>query len=466
MRTKSIIFLFFITFFAFNPSNAKQTKPFSTILNINHVLDKISQLKNVTQGFHESQLQISVPLVVAGILCFIASSISSAGGIGGGGIFIPILTIVAGLDLKVASSISAFMVTGGSIANVICYMFTTSTKFGGKSLIDYDIALSSEPCMLLGVSVGVICNLVFPEWLITLMFAVFLAWSTSKTCKSGVMFWNIESEEIRKNIGVQEIEKGLLENEITMHKDNDGSKTVEENLVLVPQENSSKLCIPWLKLGVLLLIWFSFFSIYLIRGNGYGQIIPMESCGVGYWIISSVQVPLAVVFTAWMVLRKESIQDQTLIPQVQCQNRNCPSNKLVFPLMALLAGMLGGVFGIGGGMLISPLLLQVGIAPEVTAATCSFMVFFSSTMSSLQYLLLGMEHVETALILAIMCFVASLLGLLVVQKVIRKYGRPSIIVFSVSIVMSLSIVLMTSFGTLKVWEDYKSGKYMGFKLPC
>lgn len=192
----------------------------------------------------------------------------------------------------------------------------------------------------------------------------------------------------------------------------------------------------------------------------------MEPCGVGYWIISSVQVPLAVVFTAWMVLRKESIQDQTLIPQVQCQNRNCPSNKLVFPLMALLAGMLGGVFGIGGGMLISPLLLQVGIAPEVTAATCSFMVFFSSTMSSLQYLLLGMEHVETALILAIMCFVASLLGLLVVQKVIRKYGRPSIIVFSVSIVMSLSIVLMTSFGTLKVWEDYKSGKYMGFKLPC
>lgn len=41
------------------------------------------------------------------------------------------------------------------------------------------------------------------------------------------------------------------------------------------------------------------------------------------------------------------------------------SNKLMFPMMALLAGALGGVFGIGGGMLISPLLLQVGISPEV-----------------------------------------------------------------------------------------------------
>jgi len=35
--------------------------------------------------------------------------------------------------------------------------------------------------------------------------------------------------------------------------------------------------------------------------------------------------------------------------------------------MALLAGILGGVFGIGGGMLISPLLLQVGIKPEVSS---------------------------------------------------------------------------------------------------
>ena len=87
-------------------------------------------------------------------------------------------------------------------------------------------------------------------------------------------------------------------------------------------------------------------------------------------------------------------------------------------------------------------------------------------MSALQYLLLGMEHIQTALILATICFVASLLGLLVVQKAIQKYGRASLIVFSVSIVMSLSTVIMTSFGAIEVWKDYISGRYMGFKLPC
>jgi hypothetical protein len=50
-------------------------------------------------------------------------------------------------------------------------------------------------------------------------------------------------------------------------------------------------------------------------------IIPIEQCGVGYWIISSVQVPLAVVFTAWMVFRKESLQDPNLIPEVHILHR-------------------------------------------------------------------------------------------------------------------------------------------------
>lgn len=53
-----------------------------------------------------------------------------------------------------------------------------------------------------------------------------------------------------------------------------------------------------------------------------------------------------------------------------------PSNILVFPLMALLAGILGGVFGIGGGMLISPLLLQVGVTPEVSSTIISFSAIY------------------------------------------------------------------------------------------
>lgn len=46
-------------------------------------------------------------------------------------------------------------------------------------------------------------------------------------------------------------------------------------------------------------------------------IIPMEACGVGYWIISSVQFPLAIIFTSWILYNRESKQ-------------NMPSKKQVF----------------------------------------------------------------------------------------------------------------------------------------
>lgn len=37
-----------------------------------------------------------------------------------------------------------------------------------------------------------------------------------------------------------------------------------------------------------------------------------------------------------------------------------------FPVTGILVGVLGGMFGIGGGMIISPLLLQIGTLPQVS----------------------------------------------------------------------------------------------------
>ncbi|XAR65583.1 hypothetical protein NMG60_11009747 [Bertholletia excelsa] len=441
-------------------SQAKHAHPISEISRIfDQIPNPIRKWWIYRKKFQEAELKLTGPVVMSGLLSFLAASISSAGGIGGGGLFIPILSIVANLDLKTASSLSAFMVSGGSFANVMCQLFMKNSKYGGRTLIDYDIALLSEPCMLLGVSAGVICNIMFPEWLITALFAVFLACCTFKTCYSGLLFWKMESEKGRGN-GVGKSENGDF-------RGREGVKSFEEPLLRRKMENCD-LGIPWMKLGALAVVWFSFLLLYLLRGDRYGQsLVPMEPCGVVYWILAALQIPLAILFTAWILCKRESHDRASYLQEQEDQIIGSrPSNKLIFPGMALLAGALGGVFGIGGGMLISPLLLQVGISPEVTAATCSFMVFFSSTMSAIQFLLLGMEHVLGALIFAFICFVASILGLVVVQRSIERHGRASLIVFSVGIVMGLSTVLMTSFGAFDVWRDYSSGKYMGFKLPC
>lgn len=186
------------------------------------------------------------PAAVAA-LSSLAAAISSAGGVGGGGLFIPILTIVGGQDVKTASTYSAFMVTGGSVANVAAYALCGTAR----RLIDYEMALLCQPWLLLGVSCGVVLNAVFPEWLIMLMFVVFVAGCTFKTCRSGAACWRLESRGFRG-----ETESG-------------GEITKMPLLCATGDQVEGEVRTP---VGMLLLIWFSFFALYLIRGNRYGQV--------------------------------------------------------------------------------------------------------------------------------------------------------------------------------------------------
>jgi hypothetical protein len=39
-------------------------------------------------------------------------------------------------------------------------------------IIDYDLALLIQPMLMLGISIGVICNVIFPNWLVTILLIV------------------------------------------------------------------------------------------------------------------------------------------------------------------------------------------------------------------------------------------------------------------------------------------------------
>lgn len=67
-----------------------------------------------------------------------------------------------------------------------------------------------------------------------------------------------------------------------------------------------------------------------------------------------------------------------LMKEMDVKTRCESTNKLRFPVIATLAGVLGGTYGIGGGMLISPILLQIGISPQVSI----FFPFLSTELTN------------------------------------------------------------------------------------
>ncbi|RLM85852.1 hypothetical protein C2845_PM04G08470 [Panicum miliaceum] len=73
--------------------------------------------------------QINLGAVLACVLSFLAAAVSSAGGVGGGSLYVPILSVVAGLGLKTAAAFSTFMVTGAR--SPTCSTPSSSAAAGG-----------------------------------------------------------------------------------------------------------------------------------------------------------------------------------------------------------------------------------------------------------------------------------------------------------------------------------------------
>ncbi|KAJ3680170.1 hypothetical protein LUZ60_016448 [Juncus effusus] len=416
---------------------------------INEQNSKITTAQNqIHQWQNLQKLNSSSPnssTISAWILLFLAASISSAGGVGGGSLYLPILNIVLGLNLKTSTAFSSFMVTGGTLSYVL-YIFL----FVGKSVIKYDVAVLSEPCMLLGVSLGVVCNVVSPEWLITTLLVIFLACITVKTTQAGLGFWKKETYQEEKKMSERgEREKG---------------EVLEESLLVKGGEiNELGLAFPWKDVLVLVVVWLCFFVFHLII-EAQGAIISIEPCGAVYWLVKSSQVPFAIAFTFYILrLRKKQI------PENHHQGFNNEVDTLpgyVFPVSALLTGIIGGLFGMGGGLLLSPVLLHIGVPPQIASATATFMVLFSSSMSMVQYIILGAKVTNEALIYVAICFTGSIVGLALRQEAVRKSGRASLVVFMVSAAMAISLVIIAFSGAIDVWEEFISGEYMGFNLPC
>lgn len=100
------------------------------------------------------------------------------------------------------------------------------------------------------------------------------------------------------------------------------------------------------------------------------------------------------------------------------------------------------MIGLGGGVIISPLLLDIGVTPEATVASSSLIVLFTSSSTGLQFFLGNVLDLGYASIMFFISMLASLSGMTIIVSIIKKYQRPSIIVFLLAGITSMSAVLL------------------------
>ena len=122
-------------------------------------------------------------LVIIGFFGIIlGSALSNAGGIGGGGLLIPLLILVFNFYTHEAIPISKLMIFAGAVTSFILG-FRQKHPFRESITIDYNIPFLLVPMLLFGTMVGVTLNKVTPPWVILISLTLILVINTYKTLK-------------------------------------------------------------------------------------------------------------------------------------------------------------------------------------------------------------------------------------------------------------------------------------------
>jgi len=135
-------------------------------------------------------------------------------------------------------------------------------------------------------------------------------------------------------------------------------------------------------------------------------------------------------------------------------------------LCSFAAGTLAALCGIGGGMIMGPLLLGLGFLPQVQSATTATTLFVLSTSTCLAFLVAGTAQLDYALWLAFMTGLGAVFGKAVIGWIVKRFRRPSIIMFLLGGIITASVVVMVITGTIDVINDIQHGNDMFFRGLC
>jgi uncharacterized membrane protein YfcA len=313
--------------------------------------------------------------------------IAAGGGIGGGGILVPLYMILLQFRPKHAIALSNFTILGGSIAN--CLFNVQKTLPDGRSVIDWDIIVMMEPSTIAGAVLGSFASKYLPDFVLTASLSIVLAMLSFRTMEKGISMFRKESAKMAEDAQTmlitprQEEARGLVNEQIAVNSERSTRKAEG---------------VPWGKIMLLVLCFVGCVVFTVLKGSGHGSIIGVK-CGSNlFWILSMASVPWTIVFgilfRSLLIGEYEAkVKDPNWVfTDTDIKWDHC--NTIKYPLVCTLAGVFAGLFGVGGGIVKGPLMLEMGVPPAVAAATAAQMILFTTCAACASFEIFGLLEPE------------------------------------------------------------------------
>merc|ERR1719419_848685 len=229
----------------------------------------------------------------------------------------------------------------------------------------------------------------------------------------------------------------------------------------------------WKKLGMVAGLWIILSVSILIRGSSAGEesFAGILYCSAGFWGMT-VAIPLIqVCFSALfgkIEIDKASIQSggiQRTSSKALLDYNEVEwnwMNVVRYMVYAFVCGLLAGCLGIGGGLVLSPLLLELGFFPAVASAISGMAVLVTSTSALFAYGLSERVYWQFVILLMPLTFISTMVGKVLIDRYAERNNKQSAIIWSVAIFLVLCLVMLTAKGLF----DLAQNASFEFTSPC
>jgi len=405
--------------------------------------------------FHKELFPLTGREIFGSILLMLLGGLTNAGGLGGGALLSPILLLIFNYSPNKAIMIVYGIVFGGSVGNFLNVALQRNPKTG-KSYVDYDLSLICMPQMVLGAMVGVLLNhIIAPILIIVGLIAIIIYTGRNVYSKAKVQYAAESNQMSFKQLDTKENLTPLKkEYELSVMDASKGSfqdKDYDPKLKKILDEDNQLF--PKAKILLIAsMLLFVIFTFILKGSKEFSSPLNIEYCGGIYWIFFLISL----VGCAGFYFKNVEFVNQRLKIKKECgyvpeEGEFILTESITQKLgiLSLVAGILAGLLGLGGGMVMNPVLLELGVETQILAATLGFFVVQTSFVTLFQAFFSGDVTLTEIIFFVGISLVGSYGISWVLNYFVKKYKRPSIILFAISFVLLLSFIVMPLFGLYK-----------------
>lgn len=351
-------------------------------------------------------------------------------------------------------------------------------KFYTRPLIDYDMALFLAPMEMAGAVLGVIIQKLMPNWLFLSLAGIILGLTAWKTYKKFLSSYKKDKENLEKMRLVEDKEQdensnrgekddadlSYAEDQESQAMDNDNVITYTEGKILaehnedeiVLEDNEEKLTkrrqlleqdsrqLPWEKIVYLFGLWAGLAVIVFLKGGkGVESLVGITCKSPWYGILVAFQFIWLLGVSAlfgFKLIKRHIIRVECNYPFHENDVLWDTAKLRFYASVTFLAGIVAGLVGIGGGMVLGPLMLVMNIHPRVSSATTATMVMLTSSSVAVIYVTSGLVPWEYAVFFFFICFMGAFIGKKYIDAYVKKTGMASLLIGILAAIIALATV--------------------------